>query len=219
MRPGRHSFESCTRVPDYCECVDGRDLDTVGILYGFSLASLILALGALRPNDHQATASRGSMRILSLLRGVVATALTWAVIWVPFSLIIFGLTSLSGGEVSLRVLGTLVAGQALTGAINGAVFAGLLAAAGRRRSFESLSMRWFAGLGAIGGALFPFAMRATLLSTVDVSIPASVWVSGLVTTALLGAGCASLTLSIARRATALPTSDHADAPAVSAGAA
>jgi hypothetical protein len=158
------------------------------------------------------------MRILSLLRGVAATALTWAVIWVPFSLISFGLGTLFGADASLRMLGGLVAAHAVTGAINGAVFAGLLAVAGRRRSFESLSMPWFAGLGAIGGALFPFAFRATLLATVDVSIPVSAWLMGLATTALVGAGCASLTLSIARRAPALPAPDQANAPAVTAGA-
>lgn len=157
------------------------------------------------------------MRIAPVFRGIVKTALTWAVIWVPFSLIPIGLAALFGAELPLRVLGSLVAGQAVTGAINGAVFAGLLAVAGRRRTFESLSLPWIAGLGAIGGALFPFALRATLLSTMDVAIPATALVSGLITSALLGAGCASLTLSIARRAPGLPALADAAAPAVGAG--
>ena len=159
------------------------------------------------------------MRIVRLLRGIVTTALTWAVVWVPFSLIPFGLATLFGADLPVRVLGALIIGKALTGAVSGASFAGLLAIAGRRRTFESLSLPWIAGLGAIGGAIFPFAIRATLLTTMDVSLPASALVSALVTSALLGAGCASLTLSIARRAPALAPSEQPSAPAVGAGAA
>lgn len=161
------------------------------------------------------------MRIVPILRGIVTTALTWAVVWIPFSLIPFGLGALFGADLSLRLLGALVAGQAVTGAINGAVFAGLLAVVGRRRTFESLSLPWFAAWGAVGGALFPVAVRAALFATTDLPIPASALVSGLVTSALVGASCATLTLSIARRASqpVLPPSNPDAAPAINAGAA
>lgn len=158
------------------------------------------------------------MRIVPLIRGIVKTALTWAAVWVPFSLIPFGVAALVGDALPLRLLGALVIGKAVTGALSGAAFAGLLAVAGRRRTFESLSLPWIAGLGAVGGALFPGLVRAALLTTMNVSIPISALLSGLVTSALLGAGCASLTLTIARRAPALPPSDPAPAPAVGAGA-
>ena len=159
------------------------------------------------------------MRVLRLLRGVATTALTWAVVWAPFALIPFGVAMMFGAELPLRLLTGLVVGKAVTGAISGATFAGLLAVAGRRRTFESLSLPWIAGLGAVGGAVFPAAVRATILTVMDVSLPVSVLVTGLVTSALLGAGCASMTLAIARRAPALPRSDQASAPAISVGAA
>ena len=75
-----------------------------------------------------------------------------------------------------------------------------------------------AGLGAVAGALFPAAVRAVLLATMDVSLPVSALVSGVLTSALLGAGCASATLAIARKAPALPRSDEARTPALGAGA-
>ena len=158
------------------------------------------------------------MRMLRLIRGIATTGLTWAVVWVPFSLIPVAVASLFGAALPMRVLTGLVIGKALTGAISGAAFASFLAAVGRRRTFESLTLPWIAGLGALGGALFPSAIRATLLATMDVSLPASVLVSGLVTSALLGAGCASATLAIARRAPALPRSDEQSPAAISAGA-
>lgn len=159
------------------------------------------------------------MRIPPILRGIVATALTWAVVWVPFALIPFGFATLAGAHLPLRMFLALVAGQAITGALSGATFAGLLAIAGRRRTFESLRLPWIAGLGAVGGIVFPFAVRATLLTTMDVAVPVSALLSGLATSALLGAGCASLTLSIARRAPALPPAPRRGAPAVGTGTA
>ena len=160
------------------------------------------------------------MRILRILRGIGKTALTWAVAWIPFSLIPFGLVTLFGGvPLPSGVWGALLISTALTGAINGAVFAGVLAIAGRGKTFETLSLRWIAACGAVGGALFPLAARAVLLATVDVSIPITALMSSLVTNAVLGAGFATVTLSIARRAPALPRADGVARAAIEAGAA
>ena len=116
---------------------------------------------------------RTSMRILRILRGIVKTALTWAVVWVPVSLIPFGLAALVGSPLPPGVLGPLLITQAVMGAINGGVFASVLAIAGRRKTFETLSLPWIAACGAVGGALFPVAIQAVLFATVHLSIPAT----------------------------------------------
>jgi len=159
------------------------------------------------------------MRILRILRGILKTALTWAVVWVPFSLIPFGLAALVGSPLPPGVLGPLLITQAVMGAINGGVFASVLAIAGRRKTFETLSLPWIAACGAVGGALFPVAIQAVLFATVHPSIPATAWVSALVTNAVLGAGCATMTLSVARRAPALPRGTGAARPVIDAGVA
>jgi hypothetical protein len=159
------------------------------------------------------------MRILRVLRGVLKTALTWAVVWTPFALISYGMATALGAELPPGLLVGFFVGKALTGAVSGALFAGLLAIAGRRRTFDSITLPWIAGLGAVGGGLFPVAIRATMFAFTDIALPTSALLAGLATSMVLGAGCASLTLAIARRGPALPASERTSAPAVGAGAA
>lgn len=158
------------------------------------------------------------MRIPRLLRGIVKTALTWATVWVPVSLIPLGLATFFGGiSLPFRVLVTVVISQAIMGAINGGMFAGVVAIAGRRKTFERLSLPWIAACGAVSAAVFPFVLRAILFATADIAVPVTVLVGGLATNAVLGAGCAALTLSIARRAPALPPDSGEALPAIEAG--
>ncbi len=158
------------------------------------------------------------MRISRILSGILKTALTWAVVWVPISLIPLGVAALFGARLASGVWGPFLISQALMGAINGAVFAGVLAIAGRRKTFETLSLPWIASCGGVGAAMFPFVFRAVLLTALDVPMPAMALLSTLVSNAVLGAGLATLTLSIARRAPALPASESAAQPAIDAGA-
>jgi hypothetical protein len=159
------------------------------------------------------------MRIARLLRGIVKTAITWAVVWVPLSLIPFGLATLFGARPPSRVLVQILISQLVTAAINGGVFASVLAIAGRRKTFETLSLRWIAACGAVGGVVFPVLGRALVYATLDVRIPATALVGSLVTNAVLGAGLATMTLSLARRAPALPRASGLAQPAVESGAA
>jgi len=159
------------------------------------------------------------MHIRRLLRGIVKTALTWAVVWVPVSLIPLGLATLFGASLPLRALVPLVISQAVMGAINGGVFASVVAIAGRRKTFETLSLPWIAACGAGSAALFPFVVRAILFATIDIALPARVLLWALATNAVLGAGCAAMTLSIARRAPVLPPDKSEAWPAVEAGSA
>lgn len=122
-------------------------------------------------------------------------------------------------HISPRILGAMLLGQAVAGAANGVVFASMLAIAGRRKTFETLSLPWIAVYGAAGGVLFPFAVRAVLFSTMHLPIPPMALLLGFVTNAVLGAGLATLTLSIARRAPALRGGNDPAVPAIDAGAA
>jgi hypothetical protein len=157
------------------------------------------------------------MRIIRILRGIVLTALTWAVAWVPVSLILIGLATLFGVHLAPGFLSRYLIVQAIVGAINGGVFASILAIAGRRKTFETLSMPWIATCGALGGALIPFAGRVLL--SASFALPVTALISIFVTSALLGAAGATLTLSIARRAPAFPRSDNAARPALDSSAA
>jgi hypothetical protein len=156
------------------------------------------------------------MRILRTLRGIAVTAVTWAVVWAPFSFVSIGLAAFAGQAFSPRLLAIIVANQIVVGAINGAVFAGALAIAGRRRTFESLSMPLMVACGAIGGTLFPFGIRTLILSAgFGIHQPVTTLVTTLITNALLGAGCAALSLKLARRAPALGRGP--DIPSIDAG--
>jgi hypothetical protein len=157
--------------------------------------------GALAPTD------KHSMSILRKLRGIVTTALTWAVVWAPLSLLPLAFAALSGIQLPPGSVGRVLIIQAVIGAINGGVFASVLAVAGRKKRFETLSLRWIAACGAVGGALFPLVVRAALFTSLEVPFPAMALAWDLVTNAALGAGFATLTLALARRAPALPEGD------------
>jgi hypothetical protein len=160
------------------------------------------------------------MRIFRKLRAILATAITWGLVWVPFALVPFGIAAVIGGQApSLRILGAIALGQGLVGIINGAVFASVVAVFGRRKTFESISLPWIATCGAVGGALFPFAVRGLLIAATDLPIPLTALAGALVTNAVLGAGCASLSLSFARRAPELSSGSRGRDSAITAGAA
>ena len=158
------------------------------------------------------------MRILRVLRGMVMTAITWAAIWVPVSLVPIGLATALGipWNSGMSLTRYLII-QAILGAVNGGVFAGVLAIAGRRATFETLSVPLVAACGAVGAALIPFAVRLALSASLN--LPLTAILSTVITSSVLGAGCAALTFSIARRAPILPRPDDSVNPPIGAGAA
>ena len=157
------------------------------------------------------------MRIVRILRGIVTSAVTWAGLWMPSALIPIGMAALTGNPLPLSVVGAILVSQGLIGAVNGVVFATVLAIAGRRKTFESLSMPLMAACGAVGGVLFPVVVRTVMLSTLGIQIMPTALIF-LVINALLGAGCAALTLHIARRAPALQAGSDSAMPEVEARA-
>lgn len=153
------------------------------------------------------------MRILRVLRGIVRTAITWVVLWVPVSLVPLGLAVLGGSPFPEGALRAFLLTQAVAGTLNGVVFGSVVAIAGRRRTFEALSMPWMAACGAVGGAAGPSVIAAVMLSGNSIALPASVLLTTMVTNALMGAGLATLTLSVARRAPGLSRDAGAALPA------
>jgi hypothetical protein len=141
------------------------------------------------------------MKVLRVMRGVLGTAIAWGLAWIPFTLGAWGALAVFGGEVApLRYLGAAVVGAALRGAISGAAFAGVLAIAGRRRTFATLRARDMLLWGAIGGVVAPAIVFTAIALTSKVAIPLTAFGFGLGMASLSGAVCAVATLGIARRA-------------------
>ncbi len=108
---------------------------------------------------------------------------------------IFGIASMIGGEGGglENLLANLTTFGAL-GFVGGTVFSGVLGIAERRRTFAEMSLRRFAAWGAAGGGLL---MIPLFLGGMPVTLE-TVTIAGVL--ALLGAGCASGSLALARMA-------------------
>jgi hypothetical protein len=147
---------------------------------------------------------------MRLLRGILGTALLWAVTWgVIGILIITGLlvaTDIGGTpsvdylELLTRVVAAFGAFFGALGGVTGGIFAGLVAFAERRRSFADLSIGRLAAWGTVAGVAIPGVLMA-LSPPIDES-PIPVFAL----TAALGASCAVGTLLLARRAPAIEAS-------------
>ena len=138
------------------------------------------------------------MRVARFFRGMLGTSISWAVAWIPFAVVPIALMTAYGPLPPTRLLALIVVRQALVGAIAGAAFATVLLIAGRRKRFSNLSMRWIALCGAAGGAVFPLVVQSLVVSQVGLPLLAVVWST--VTSAAVGATCASVSLALARRA-------------------
>lgn len=132
------------------------------------------------------------MKWIRMLRGALGVAVTWAGAWFGAGALI-GITVLGGGFDLVLLANSLL--FAAAGFIGGAAFSGVLALAGRRRTFDEMSLPLFAGLGAIGGLV----VAVVLVGGGDPSGRVGTLVTGVVT--LMGAGSAAGSLLLARRAT------------------
>ncbi len=136
---------------------------------------------------------------LQRIRGVLGTALTWAVAWfgvgtILFSFWVFGDPAAGFG---LAAVVAVVAGAstfASLGFIGGAIFSTVLWITEGRRRFDQMSLPRFASWGASGGLL----MSVFFLSTqTGGSLLGTVIVSSVLT--VLGAGSAAGSLALARK--------------------
>ncbi len=129
---------------------------------------------------------------LKRIRGAVGMGLTWAAGWSGV-FVILALVRVFGTLGLLDYVGLAVL-FGMVGFVGGAAFSVVLGITEGRRRFDELSLRRFAFWGAVGGLLgsmaFAWVAGATLADAV---------IAGVVMT-LTGAGSASGSLALARRA-------------------
>jgi hypothetical protein len=124
---------------------------------------------------------------LRRIRGAIGMAFTWGAVWSAVGLVPRWLFGVNADAPFPLILGAL-------GFVAGVTFSGLLGLTEGRRSFDQLSLRRFAGWGAIGGlVLSGLFAKAASLGWADVLLIAP-------TFAVACAVCASGSLALARRA-------------------
>jgi hypothetical protein len=129
---------------------------------------------------------------LRRLRGILGTGLTWAVGW-PIVNLAFGL--LVG--LPPRFLGPIAISSLFSGFLAGGTFAVILSIVERRHTLEDLSLKRTAVWGGIGGTL----LRAAVLPFVlPLGLPVSSLLLPFVVDGLTGAGFASGSVALAKRA-------------------
>jgi len=140
---------------------------------------------------------------LKRLRGVVVSALIWAVIWGLAGASVvsshFVRRDLRGGFEHWEVFAGATLVFALLGAFSGAVFAVVLAAFERRRTLDQLATGRVAAWGALGGMALPLVVGIAAASELrNLEILGPMLLFGTMMGAL-GAGCSTVTLALARR--------------------
>ena len=127
-------------------------------------------------------------RLLKRVRGILGTAATWAVAWVGLGI---GIGALVG--IDLRFIVPMALNSAVAGFIAGTSFAVILSIAERRSSLEELSFRRVASWGAGGGLVLSFIPLAF-------GMPLPLLLGPLVINAGIGAGMATGSVALAKRA-------------------
>ena len=124
---------------------------------------------------------------LRRIRGAIGVGLTWAIVWFGAGLALLLVVGFGAADVPFPLL------FAVLGFLAGVTFSGVLGLVEGRRRFDQMSLRRFAGWGAVGGLLLSgiFAWAAGLGGEFLVLGPVF---------ALAGAGSAAGTLTLARRA-------------------
>ena len=129
---------------------------------------------------------------LRRLRGILRTGLTWAIGWAGVTL---GIALLSG--VPLRFLAVGAISSLAQGFLAGGIFAVILSIAERRHTLEDLSLKRTALWGGVGGVLLRLAALPLIL---PLGIPLPSILMPIVFDGLTGAGFASGSVALARRA-------------------
>ncbi len=148
------------------------------------------------------------MLIVQRLRGILLTALTWALPWAAVggaTVVAFDWLARAPGFHTLTSVefawGLFLDGArffALVGAVAGALFAGVVAVAERRRTFATLNTGRMVVWGALSGAALPLLVGIGAVLTGAPSMLRDLFLAGI--GASLGAGSAAVMLRIARRA-------------------
>jgi hypothetical protein len=135
---------------------------------------------------------------LRRLRGVIGTAITWALGWGGvYAVIQVGLKLIFGHPMSVLLLAFM---GSILGLIAGGSFAIILSIAERHRTLDQLSLKRVALWGGIGGAaLVLVAVPQLLGGGIPLDQVVRSYLLPLSVTTLLGAGSAPATVAIARR--------------------
>ena len=138
--------------------------------------------------------------LLRRLRGIIAAAVSWAVMWLPVGIVLL-LIGRTRDFAPSRIVGFLSLWEAW-GALSGAIFAVVLAVAERNHSLADLSLLRVSAWGAIGAMVLPVLLTVLALLRWS-SLPPYDWsLIGVVLAvcATLGGVCAAVTFAIAQRA-------------------
>jgi len=131
------------------------------------------------------------MKWLRRIRGAIGMGLTWALAWFGAGMALLLVVGVGAADVPFPL------GFGMLGFWAGVIFSGVLGVMERRRRFDQMSVRRFAGWGAVGGLL---------LSGIFVLVAALAGETGLETVvlapvfALSGAASAAGSLALARLA-------------------
>jgi hypothetical protein len=154
-------------------------------------------------------------RWLRRFRGIAGTAATWAILW-GIAAVVFAIgVEIFGAGRTTTPFGRTLAGIGLFfgffGAWAGAVFAILMAASERRRTFAQLSALRVALWGIAGGLSLPLTIVLTQLDVVRRIGPPDGFIRILLFTATLGALSGWGMLAMARRASGSDSPSQLDA--------
>jgi hypothetical protein len=155
------------------------------------------------------------MAVLRRIRGVLGSALLWATTWGFAGGLFYAVagatwTIEAGHRVSLGAIAPYVfmgaIFLAIYGGLSGAVFSLILALIERGRTIEDLTIRRMAGVGALGAAT---VLLTNLLAMyfMEGGLPGDT-ILALLMMSLLGAGCAAVSLSLAREAPQKQSAGH-----------
>ena len=137
---------------------------------------------------------------LRRLRGAVGVGLTWAAMWGAVG-VFLGLLDgvvMRGGSIQVGVLTDAVKMLSVLGLIGGGTFAVILGLAGRRRTFDEMSLPRFAAWGGFAASIMLGAGAIVGGGLEQFLAPADLIVASVVV--LLGAGSAAGSLALARMA-------------------
>ena len=122
------------------------------------------------------------------IRGALGMGLAWAFAWFGAGMVLFLIVGPDAADVPFPL------GFGALGFLAGITFSGVLGLAEGRRSFEQMSVPRFALWGGVGGLLFAGIFTAAA------ALGFGTFLGLGVVFALAGAGCASGSLALARRA-------------------
>jgi len=146
------------------------------------------------------------MNITRRLRGLVGMATTWGMCFSALSSLFFLGVRLVGSlpieMFGARIVFAIAARGFVVGALAGAVFSLVLAAAERRRTLSGLSAGRVALWGFLGTAAIPFVSVALSSPNAVLHLPISIIVTGTLTYGAIGGAIAATILGVARRAPA-----------------